>query len=79
MAVKLSTLRAGGSLPPGRFLVLIYVRSRVKLSAMVRLEGLGKFNIYIYSFNDFEFEFHRSLFSLLLVKGEVSCHLEKIT
>jgi hypothetical protein len=42
MAVRLSALRAGRHLPPGRFLVLISVRSRVDCRAIVRLEGLGK-------------------------------------
>jgi hypothetical protein len=44
MAVRLSALRAGQPLPPGRFLVLISVRGK----ATVRLEGSGKLN----QFND---------------------------
>jgi hypothetical protein len=44
MAVRLSALRAGHPLPPGRFLVLIVVRGRVNPTAIVRLEGLGKLN-----------------------------------
>jgi hypothetical protein len=40
MVVRLSALHAGRPLPPGRFLVLISVRGRVK--PIVRLEGLGK-------------------------------------
>jgi hypothetical protein len=40
--VNLSALRAGCSLPPGRFLVLISVRGWVDPSARVRLEGLGQ-------------------------------------
>jgi hypothetical protein len=41
MAARLSALRPGLFLPPGRFLVLIYVRDRVDPRAIVRLEGLG--------------------------------------
>jgi hypothetical protein len=42
MAVRLLALRAGRRLTPGRFLVLIFVRSRVGPSALARLEGLGQ-------------------------------------
>jgi hypothetical protein len=42
MAVILSALRAGHSLPPGRFLQLSSVRGRVDPRAIVRLQGLGK-------------------------------------
>jgi hypothetical protein len=42
MAVRLSALRAGRPLPPGRFLVLISVRDQVETRAIVRLEGLGQ-------------------------------------
>jgi hypothetical protein len=42
LAVRLSALRAGSPLPPGRFLVLISVRSLVDSMAIVRLEGLGQ-------------------------------------
>jgi hypothetical protein len=41
MAVT-SALRASHPLPPGRFLVLISVRSRVDPRAIVWLEGLGE-------------------------------------
>jgi hypothetical protein len=43
MAVRLSTLRAGCDLPPGRFLVLVSVRNSVNTRVILRLEGLGKF------------------------------------
>jgi hypothetical protein len=42
MAVRLSVLRAGRRLPPGRFLVLISLAGWVDPRAIVRLEGLGK-------------------------------------
>jgi hypothetical protein len=42
MAVRLSALRAGHPLPPGRFLVLFSVRGWVDPRAIVRLEGVGK-------------------------------------
>jgi hypothetical protein len=42
MAVRLSALRVGRPLLPGRFLVLISVRVRVDLRVIVRLEGLSK-------------------------------------
>jgi hypothetical protein len=48
MAWRLSALRAGRSLPPGRFLVLISVRGRAETTAIVRLEGLGKLKNSIY-------------------------------
>jgi hypothetical protein len=48
MAEKLSALRAGRPLPPGRFLVLIYVRSWINPRAIVRVEELGKLK----KFND---------------------------
>jgi hypothetical protein len=40
--LRLSALRAGCHLPPGRFLVLISVRGWVKPWPIVRLEGLGQ-------------------------------------
>jgi hypothetical protein len=42
MAVSLSTLRAGSPLPPGRFLVLVSVRSWVDPRAILQLEGLSR-------------------------------------
>jgi hypothetical protein len=49
MAVRLSALRAGSTLPPGRFLVLISVRGWVDPRAIVRLEGLGQLKYSISS------------------------------
>jgi hypothetical protein len=49
MAARLSALRAGRFLPPGRFLVLISVRDWVDPRVIVRLEGLGKLKKYISS------------------------------
>jgi hypothetical protein len=40
--VRLSALRAGRPLPPGRFLVLISLRRRVEPRAIVQLKGLGQ-------------------------------------
>jgi hypothetical protein len=42
MAVRMSALHASHPLPPGRFLVLIYVRVWVDPRAIVQLEGLGQ-------------------------------------
>jgi hypothetical protein len=42
MAVRLSALRAGRPLPPGRFLVLVFVIGRVDPRATLRLEELGQ-------------------------------------
>jgi hypothetical protein len=43
MAVRLSALRAGRPLPPGRFLELIFLRGWVDPLAVGRLEGLDQF------------------------------------
>jgi hypothetical protein len=42
MAVKLSALCSGFFLPPGTFLVLIYITGLVYTRAIVKLEGSGK-------------------------------------
>jgi hypothetical protein len=42
MVVRLSASRAGRPLPPGRFLVLIFVKDSVDPRAIMRLEGLGQ-------------------------------------
>jgi hypothetical protein len=42
MAARLSALRSGRFLPPGRFPVLVSVRCWVDPRSIVRLEGLGK-------------------------------------
>jgi hypothetical protein len=43
MVVRLTALQAGRACPPqGRFMVLIAVRGRVNLRAIVWLERLGK-------------------------------------
>jgi hypothetical protein len=42
MAVRLSALRTGHSLPPERFLVLISGTGLVEPRAIVRLDGLGE-------------------------------------
>jgi hypothetical protein len=49
MALSLSALRAGRSLAPGRFMVLISVIGRVDPRAIVRLEGLGQLKIPVTS------------------------------
>jgi hypothetical protein len=41
MPVRLSVLRAGRSLLPRKFLVLIPFRGRVNCKTIVRLEGIG--------------------------------------
>jgi hypothetical protein len=40
MAARLSALGASRPLPPGRFLIFIFVRGRVDSEVIVRLEGL---------------------------------------
>jgi hypothetical protein len=42
MAVRLSALRAGRPLPPGRFLMLLSITDWVDPRTIVQLEGLGK-------------------------------------
>jgi hypothetical protein len=42
MAARLSALRAGRFLPPGRLLEIISVSGSVDPTVIVRLEGLGK-------------------------------------
>jgi hypothetical protein len=42
MAVRPSALLSGLSLPPRRFLILIFVRGWVEPRAIVRLEALGQ-------------------------------------
>jgi hypothetical protein len=42
MVVRLSASRASRPLPPGRFLVLIFVKGLVDPRAIVRLKGLGQ-------------------------------------
>jgi hypothetical protein len=50
MAARLSASRAGRPLPPGIFLVLIYVGGCVHPRAIMRLEGLGQFKDPMTSF-----------------------------
>jgi hypothetical protein len=42
MAVRFLALRSGRPFPPGRFMVLIFVRGLVDPRVIVRLEGLGQ-------------------------------------
>jgi hypothetical protein len=49
MVVRFLALRAGRSLPPGRFLILISDRSLIDPRAIMRLEGLGQSKNPIFS------------------------------
>jgi hypothetical protein len=42
IAMRLSVLRTGHDLPPGRFLILIYVRGWVDPKGLLRLKGFGQ-------------------------------------
>jgi hypothetical protein len=43
MAVGLSVIHAGRALPPGEFLVLIFIKDWINLRAIVRLKIWDKF------------------------------------